>query len=296
MLTPIPQQDAGHLDQPQVVGSLLVVAYQYGPAFRQPPQCTFHHPTPDSVSHPHHRVSPRRSCGCEGRSPSVRRSPSLALCRSPCPGTGAHNKALVRWERAIRPRWGIERGLQQLEVGHVRSGYHHRKRTAIGLDQQGAFEPVFGSVGGIGAYEIPPKRALPMAPSAACHSKSTPPSSSHSSMSFSQMRSNTPSSTHLCKVRCTEESSGNSSLGSWFHWQPLRILKMIASRAWRWSMHGRPVHFGASCSSRIGSMMIHNSSGTLHIVASGFCGVEFWGISAPLLCGNSEDDTRPREF
>src|SRR5215217_9296727 len=70
---------------------------------------------------------------------------------------------------------GIERGLQQLEVGHVRSGYHHRKRTAIGLDQQGAFEPVFGSVGGIGAYEIPPKRALPMAPSAACHSKSTPP-------------------------------------------------------------------------------------------------------------------------
>lgn len=50
MLTPIPQQDAGHLDQPQVVSSLLVVAYQYGPAFRQPAQCTFHHPTPRRIA------------------------------------------------------------------------------------------------------------------------------------------------------------------------------------------------------------------------------------------------------
>ena len=37
------------------------------------------------------------------------------------------------------------------------------------------------------------------------------------------------SSIHLWKVRCTEESSGNSS-GSRFHWQPLLIL-MIASKA-----------------------------------------------------------------
>src|SRR5215203_3084466 len=284
MLTPIPQQDAGHLDQPQVVGSLLVVTHQYGPAFRQPAQCTFHHPTPRRIAF-HTRIIeflfddlPR------WRFVVALVQAQVLITRRLFGGSGPFDHD------------GIERGLQQLDVGHVRSGYHHRKRTAIGLDQQGAFDPVFGSVGGIGAYEIPPKRALPIAPSAACHSKSTPPSSSHSSMSFSQMRSNTPSSTHLCKVRCTEESSGNSSLGSWFHWQPLRILKMIASRAWRWSMHGRPVHFGASCSSRIGSMMIHNSSGTLHIVASGFCGVEFWGISAPLLCGNSEDDTRPREF
>src|SRR5215203_4498367 len=50
MLTPIPQQDAGHLDQPQVVGSLLVVTHQYGPAFRQPAQCTFHHPTPRRIA------------------------------------------------------------------------------------------------------------------------------------------------------------------------------------------------------------------------------------------------------
>src|SRR5918995_172510 len=50
MLTPMPQQDAGHLDQPQVVGSLLVVTYQYGPAFRQPAQCTFHHPTPRRIA------------------------------------------------------------------------------------------------------------------------------------------------------------------------------------------------------------------------------------------------------
>ena len=45
MLTTVPQQDAGHLDQPQVVGSLLLVAYQYGPAFRQPAQSSLYHPS-----------------------------------------------------------------------------------------------------------------------------------------------------------------------------------------------------------------------------------------------------------
>src|SRR5215208_6119820 len=102
MLTPIPQQDAGHLDQPQVVGSLLVVAYQYGPAFRQPPQCTFHHPTPRRIAF-HTRIIAfllADLADVRDVAPSVRRSPSLALCRSPCPSTGAHNKALVRWVRA----------------------------------------------------------------------------------------------------------------------------------------------------------------------------------------------------
>src|SRR5215207_756091 len=170
---------------------------------------------------------------------------------------------------------GVERGFEQLEVGYVRSGYHHRKRSSVGFDQKGTLHPVFASVGGIGAYEVPPKRALPIAPSAACHSKSTPPRSSHSSMSLSQMRSNTPRSIHLWKVRCTDESSGNSPVGSRFHWQPLLILKMIASKAARWSTRGRPVLFGGSCSFRIGSMISHNSSGTRQMVGSGFFWAEF---------------------
>src|SRR3712207_7952712 len=40
----IPKQDASHLYQPQVVGSLLLVAHQNRPAFRQPAQRPLHYP------------------------------------------------------------------------------------------------------------------------------------------------------------------------------------------------------------------------------------------------------------
>src|SRR5215208_226233 len=269
MLTTVPQQDTGDLDQPQIVGGLLLVAHQNGAAFREPAQCALHHP------------SPRRVTLLPG-------AIFLLLADAPYVGgvaAGLHCLldlrslvvALVQAQMLGRPlrglgaldHHGVERGFEQLEVRYVRPSHYDSQRPSPGLHQQGALHPVFASIGGIGAYEVPPKRALPLDPSAACHSKSTPPSSSHSSMSLSQMRSSTPSSTHLCKVRCTEESSGNS-FGKRFHWQPLLILKMIASRASRRSMRGRPVLFGGSCFSRIGSMISHSSSGTRQMVGSSF--------------------------
>src|SRR5918995_5426209 len=45
MLTPVPQQDAGDLNQPQIVGGLLLVAYQDGAALRQPAQRALHYPS-----------------------------------------------------------------------------------------------------------------------------------------------------------------------------------------------------------------------------------------------------------
>ena len=45
MLTPVPQQDAGNLDQPQIVDGLLLVAYQDGAALRQPAQRALHYPS-----------------------------------------------------------------------------------------------------------------------------------------------------------------------------------------------------------------------------------------------------------
>src|SRR3712207_5001789 len=239
----MPKQDASHLYQPQVVGSLLLVAHQNRPAFRQPAQRPLHYP------------ASRRIALLSGLIELLLADLTDVRDVAPLLDDLPHRcfvVAFVQTQMLIRrsvsgsgalDHEGIERVLQELEVGHVRSGYHHRKRTAICLEQKGAFDPILGSVGGIRSYEIPPKRALPIAPSAACHAKSTQPSSSRSSISFSQIRSNTPSSTHLCNVRCTEGSSGNSSLGRRSHWQPLRILKMIASRAWRWSMRGRPVLF-----------------------------------------------------
>ncbi len=49
MLTPVPEQDTGHLDQPQVVSGLLLVAHQDGPALAEPTQGgAFHHNPPAS--------------------------------------------------------------------------------------------------------------------------------------------------------------------------------------------------------------------------------------------------------
>ena len=56
---------------------------------------------------------------------------------------------------------GVERGFEQFEVGYVRSAYHHRKRSSVCLNQKGTLHSVFASVGGIGAHEVPPKRAFP---------------------------------------------------------------------------------------------------------------------------------------
>ncbi len=96
----------------------------------------------------------------------------------------------------------------------------------------------------------------------------TPPSSSHSWTQTPQMRSMTPRSIHRCIVRCPELSSGNP-FGSGFHWQPLRIRKMIASSTPRASTRDRPVLAGGSCFRSTGVIRSHNSSGTRQIVGSG---------------------------
>src|SRR5215207_2039507 len=277
MLTTVPQQDAGDLDQPQVVGGLLLVTYQDGAALRQPAQRALHYPSSSWITLLSLRVL---LLFCDT---SAMRLVVVALHHLP---SGLFIVALIQAQtlRSLLGGFGtlhhhgLERGFEQLEVRYVRSGYHRRQRSSVGLHEKGALHPIFPPISGIGAYLVPPKRALPIAPSAACHSKSTPPSCSQCSMRLSQMRSSTPSSIHLWKVRCTEESSGNSS-GSRFHWQPLLILKMIASKAVRWSTRGRLVLLGGSCSFRIGLMISHNSSGTRQMVGSGFFWFEFSDIA-----------------
>ena len=103
--------------------------------------------------------------------------------------------------------------------------------------------------------------------SAACHSQLQPPRSSHAPWTVAQMRSKIPNPTHRWNVRWTELSSGYS-FGSRFHWHPLRILKITASSARRWSIRFGP-RFGGSFSARIGSIIAHSSSGASQIGGSG---------------------------
>src|SRR3954447_3173186 len=74
----------------------------------------------------------------------------------------------------------VKGGGKELVVAHVGSSHNQRKWPAIGLDQEASLHAVLAPVGGIRTDEVPPKRALPIAPSAACHSQFTPPNSSHS--------------------------------------------------------------------------------------------------------------------
>ena len=57
--------------------------------------------------------------------------------------------------------------------------------------------------------------------------------------------------------------------GSWPHWQPLRMRKMIPLSVRRQWAGGRPVAFRGQNSLRIGSIRCHSASGTSQIVPSG---------------------------
>src|SRR5918997_223999 len=157
MLTSVPEQDASYLDQPQIVGSLLLIAHQDRPALREPTQCSLHDPPPRRV-------------------PLLARLVELLLADASDVGHVASSfhelltrpvvialvqaKMRGRLLGRLRPldRHSVEGRSEELVVAHVRSGYHHRKRTALGLDQKGAFHPILAPVGGVGAYEVPPKR------------------------------------------------------------------------------------------------------------------------------------------
>jgi hypothetical protein len=85
---------------------------------------------------------------------------------------------------------------QQLAVVDVGTGHNHAQRPPVGLDDQTALGAVFRTIRGVGTDMVPPKRALPIAPSALCHRQSTPSNSSQSLTSVAQIRSRTPFSTH----------------------------------------------------------------------------------------------------
>ncbi len=159
-------------------------------------------------------------------------------CRRPCPGTGA-GAPPPRRGRGVRapprPAWRPGawcRGRSPRPPPPPRDRLRPRPRCSFLRPSSCRGRSDWGR-------RDPPKRALPIAVSAACHSQSTPPnSSSHFSTNEAQIRSKTPSSTHRWKARCTEESSGNS-FGRRFHWQPVRSRKMTASRTARWSLSPR---------------------------------------------------------
>lgn len=95
----------------------------------------------------------------------------------------------------------VQRGVQQFCIVPVGATHNNSERATRRFDQEAALHSFLATVGWIGTNLIPPKRAFPIAVSAACHSQSTPASFSHSLTRTAQMRSKTPSLTQRWKVR-----------------------------------------------------------------------------------------------
>src|SRR5215210_9207398 len=162
MLTTVPQQDAGDLDQPQVVGGLLLVAYQDGAALRQPAQRALHYPSSSWITLLSLQVLLLFSNASDMRLVVV------ALHHFP---SGLFIVALLQAQMlrsllggfgTLHHDGGIQRGFKQLEVGYVGSGYHHRQRSsALGLDEKGALHSFLPSTSvGLGPTRGPPKTSL----------------------------------------------------------------------------------------------------------------------------------------
>src|SRR5919107_1500044 len=129
MLTRVPQQDASNLNYPQVVGGLLLAAYQDGAALRQPAQRAFHYPSPCRIT-----LLPLQVLLLFSEASDMRLV-VVALHHFP---SGLFIVAFIQTQMLLRllgglgtlHHDGLQRGFEQLEVGYVRSGYYHRKRSS----------------------------------------------------------------------------------------------------------------------------------------------------------------------
>lgn len=219
-----------------------------------------------------HPAFPRRYGGCGGYILLAQRLHGLWDCHNPCPGKDAADYSL--WVRGVRPqspRWFPSAFLRRV---HSRGRFSRRGGLRPPRREGFSWFPVVLCPWD-SARHRPPKRALPRHPSAACQSQPTPPSSSHSASNAAHNSLNTPSSPHRWNQRCAVLSSPKS-LGSWFHWQPARMRKIIPSSVLRQSAVGRPpAGFFGYLFLRIVSIRFHADSGIFHIVPIGTCFIFF---------------------
>src|SRR5205085_4400362 len=256
MIAAEPEQGTGELEQAEIVRGLLLPPDQDPAALVEPRDRALDYPAPSRMA-----LRPRGALVADERDVGL-----VAVVDAGAPAVVvvvALVQAQVLLVAVVRLRplqdHGPDRLVQQPGIRHVRPGDGRRQRAPVLLHQQALLHAGLRAVGGVGADQVPPLRALPRAQSAACHSQSQPPRSSQASWTAAQMRSKMPRRTQRRKWRCTVLSSGYSA-GRWFHWQPLRSRKITASRTGRRSTQAGPNRAGGSCSARIRSTSAHNSS------------------------------------
>ena len=149
---------------------------------------------PDTACRQRRPASPRRCVGCAPYS-RVRRQPhGLKDCHTLCPDTGVG--VPPRWAVVVRPQWRPGVASNSLASCTFCSRNHNAQGAALSIHKETALGTSLATVRRVGPNQVPPKRALPMAPSAACHSQSTPSNSSHPSTRAPHIRCKTPVPTH----------------------------------------------------------------------------------------------------
>ena len=190
-----PQECARKLQQSDVVRRLFVVAYQNSTALGEPCYSPFHNP-------------PARRISLAPRTVQLLLADASDVWPIAVSGDGSTTRRIVIPLVQAQVLWVIlgelrsfdhnrlQGLIQQRGVVGVGSGNHNAQWAALSFHKQAPLAASLAAIRWVGSNQIPPKRALPMAPSAACHSQSTPPNSSHCSTKALHIRRKTPSSTH----------------------------------------------------------------------------------------------------
>ena len=149
---------------------------------------------PDTACRQRRPASPRRCVGCAPYS-RVRRQPH-GLKDWVIPFVQTQVLGFLLGGLWSFDHNGVQGRLQQLGIVHVCSRNHNAQGAALSIHKETALGTSLATVRRVGPNQVPPKRALPMAPSAACHSQSTPSNSSHPSTRAPHIRCKTPVPTH----------------------------------------------------------------------------------------------------
>src|SRR6267142_677261 len=149
---------------------MLVVTHQDGSALRQPAERALHHPAARLVTgrawawlfQLAHSLNVWRVLVLGNHFFAVR----VVVCF-------VQAKMLRVLLGRLRPIHydGLDGFLQQLVVVDIRTVNDDAERTTLLVDDQATFDTVFPAIRGVAADCAPPKRALPIEPSALCHSQ-----------------------------------------------------------------------------------------------------------------------------
>ncbi len=190
-----PDERAGDQQQPQDMCALLVGADEQGAALRAPRQRALHDP-------PARRKARLAGGWIQRLLTDAAQVWEVAMgrpCRLAPWRIVGRVQAQVVWplRRGLGPvdDAGVQRRGQALGVvdGGARNDAH--QRTTIRLDQHAALHSALAAIGRIAPSprrSPPPSRALPIAPAAAGHSPSTPPTSAQAATSAPQRRAKPP--------------------------------------------------------------------------------------------------------